>query len=319
MKTNELNIMDLVYTDGIQYASKNEDCNAMIWLKCFQAKTLSKLPNPPVDAVKQIMEEVLRIGLHLATAPGDVLYHVVSVLGKIYYNEALQKVNSGVNEMLAGIGLIEGISRIECEQVPDQLLILPPWMYLARYYSRQGRERFARLAVRNSLQLSLEILSDDDLSNDIWAFIKIGNITSLFLDEKNTATAYAMEAFGFSALKKNQNSLEDGTEKNPDKVERKWLCVSICDSCGWKGENPGGLWVCADCIEINLCNDCREKLHKGEFVKNLCDASHKGFYVDEWDPERLGKVPVGYVPWGDKDITMEDWKNMLREKYLPRT
>jgi hypothetical protein len=279
----------------------------MVYLKCFQAKTLSTLPNPPIDTVKEIMEEVLTIGLHLTISPAYLLYYVGPILGNIYYNELC----SGYDSMRASIDLMRSISRIGCEQVPDQLLIFPPRMYLARYYFRQGSEEAARTAVGNGPQ-------DDDLSNDIWAFIKIYKITALSIDKENTAMTYAMMAFGCTAWEKSQKSLEESSEEIPDKVERRWQCESTCGACGLSGERPGGLWVCADCIEINLCNGCQEKLNTGEFVKNVCDASHQRFFFDEWYPERRDKVPVGYVPWRNKDITMEDWKNVLREKYLPR-
>jgi hypothetical protein len=144
-------------------------------------------------------------------------------------------------------------------------------------------------------------------------------ITALFIDKENTAMTYAMMAFGYTAWEKSQKSLEESPEEIPDKVERRWQCESTCGARGLSGERPGGLWVCADCIEINLCNGCQEKLNTGEFVKNVCDASNQRFFVDEWYPERLDTVSVGYVPLGNKDITMEDWKNALREKYLPRS
>jgi tetratricopeptide (TPR) repeat protein len=317
MNRNELKILDVVYTDGIQYASQNQDYNAMIYLSYFQAKILSSLPNPPVDAVMEILEAALKIGLHLTTNPPHLLYMIGTLLGKIYYNKALLQTSSGHHE--SAIKFLEKISEIRCEQVPDEYLVFPPRMYLVRYYHLQGDDRMARQVARNTLQLALEILSDDDLSNDIWAFLKIGKITVAFLDKKNTATAFAMEALAGTALRKSQKPPEERPRENPDKAGREWECPRKCDSYGYRGENPGGLWACADCIEVNLSTDCRDKLLKGEFMKNVCDPSHNGFYIDEWDTERLKKVPLGYVPWGDQNITMEDWKNVLREKYLPNS
>jgi hypothetical protein len=309
MNTEGLDIVDLMYSDAIQYASKRKDHNAMIHLKYHYAESLLKLPNPPVDTIMHTFESILEIGLELCTNPAFLLYRIGKYLGLIYYEQALQTRSSGGHVMSVAEGLLSKISKIACEQVSEQLLIFSPRMYLVRYFHLQGHEGWARAMSRNTLQLALEILSDDDLSNDILAFFKITNIAIAFSDKEVTASSFAMERLAYAGIL----SISEDREESP---ESSYMFQRGCDVCESK-PRPGGTWVCTDCIDLCMCEVCRARLMDREFVNNFCDPSHRGFLVHEWSDERMEKIPPGHVPWGDKNITIDEWKKVLSDRFLP--
>lgn len=66
-----------------------------------------------------------------------------------------------------------------------------------------------------------------------------------------------------------------GAEDSVDGV--KTLCLT---------KVPGGMGACADCMGLDLCNGCHEKLLEGEFVKisamqaTMTSISRSGTLID---------------------------------------
>jgi hypothetical protein len=164
------------------------------------------------------------------------------------------------------------------------------------------------------VQLALELLSDDDDSNDINALSKLLFAFIPFGDIKNATTALAMMA----------PAEHNGDDENSrDKGEREWgkghfkqffaRCDGDCDHI-WR--TPGDMWLCKDCIDVTLTSDCREKVRSGEYFRNICHPNHEHLYIPKLDPQRMKNLPRGYVPWGDENITMEQWREEIQKEYL---
>ncbi|KAL4756134.1 uncharacterized protein BDW70DRAFT_22189 [Aspergillus foveolatus] len=70
------------------------------------------------------------------------------------------------------------------EEVTLSQLWLPPQLYQARYHHVDGSEVKARLIVRTLVQVALELLSDDDQTNDVEAYGKLVYLHSAWRREE---------------------------------------------------------------------------------------------------------------------------------------
>jgi hypothetical protein len=75
------------------------------------------------------------------------------------------------------------------EEVPQAQLPLPPQLYVARFHHVNGDHAKAREIVRTPVQIALELLSDEDTTNDHQAFAKLLYIFIPLGDKKNTVAA----------------------------------------------------------------------------------------------------------------------------------
>ena len=328
MRSEQLGMLDRLYSEATQLARRSQNWGNVLILRFFHTRGLWKLPNPPIDTIEITLQSVLKFELPRVPINSHFAFFYLyeSILAKIYLRKALEQHDSG-NHGLA-VEYVNKMSEMVPEQIPETNLICPPCFYAVRYYHRQGDSKTARQVIHNALEIALELLSDDDASNDIYAHLKIRYMCTAFGDKDNTATAMAMSMLSEHAYdvgRKAKENRHKETKEAPLDTEigedgnRKFDTdfTQECDcGCDYRSKNPGGVWFCKDCITVVLTSDCRHKLLQGEFMQNVCSRSHDHFYVPEWDINRLKKVPVGYVPWGDEDISMEQWKQILRKEYL---
>ena len=153
--------------------------------------------------------------------------------------------------------------------------------------------------VRSSLQMVMELLSDEDESNDRDAFKKVPPILTAFEDDKNSFTALAMEA---------------------RKHRFRWDMGLSCDGdcrLGW--DLPSEMWICKQCINVRLDIECMVKLKEGRLEKKVCSPHHEFIEVPKWDEDNgdwLVSVPKGMVPWGGQIISLDEWKEKIRNVYI---
>ncbi|KAI8631164.1 hypothetical protein F5Y19DRAFT_425266 [Xylariaceae sp. FL1651] len=100
-----------------------------------------------------------------------------------------------------------------------------------------------------------------------------------------------------------------------------------CDGCGGQWtvmDEP--LYTCADCVgTVQLDHKCHELLMNDQLKKKglVCKKEHKFLEVPSFDEERFKDMPQGCVPLPDSKgnekrwITLDEWKNTLRQLYLP--
>lgn len=115
---------------------------------------------------------------------------------------------------------------------------------------------------------------------------------------------------------------------NGEPFEPTWIIA--CDGCGRRWTvMDAAVWACADCVGTqHLCVDCKPRMDRGELQRSglalglVCKRDHEMMLVPPWDPTLADVLPMDGVPLpepaadGRRWITMNEWKDRLRKKYL---
>ncbi|RAH56627.1 hypothetical protein BO85DRAFT_398810 [Aspergillus piperis CBS 112811] len=187
---------------------------------------------------------------------------------------------------------LEKIEALLPEDVPEAEVSLPPRVYIARYYKKQGNPTEAKRIARNVVQLSLEILSDDDEGNDLPAYNQLLSIFIAFGDIKNILATRALVALHF--------------------MEQKIACDGDCNRVMDITEE---IQWCQDCILVHLDEECRRKLEQNRLPYSTCNASHDLLRIPRME-ESLGNLPEDSVPFGDDWVSFTDWLGHIEKDYV---
>lgn len=228
------------------------------------------------------------------------LNDLIAQLAPLYLQRALTaKENSDMYTVTTNLSKL---SEMLPEGITASQINFPPQLWLARYYILSGEEAKARQMVRSSLQVVIELLSDEHESNDEDAFKQAHFVFTAFGDEKNALTTLAME-----------------TRENRFRFRRDngWDMLLWCDGdCGLRWRLPSEMWICKHCVNVRLDAECLAKLKEGTLARNVCNPHHEFIEVPKWDGEWLDSVPKGMVPWGDQIISLDEWKQEIRNVYI---
>ncbi|CAG7957071.1 unnamed protein product [Penicillium nalgiovense] len=311
--TQQSSFVDLVYETTIQMAEKRADCKLLFLARYYYGATLNAQPNRREDKVIQLWEHALN------DHPLPVLYVGLPVifagLGGLYLQRALvAKTNEDPHSVA---DYLRKISDMVPEEVTQSQLLLPPQLYLARFYHVSGNDAKAREIVRTLVQVALELLSDEDAKNDSQAFGKLLFVFIPLGDKKNVAAALALAALSSSSDDSDDSDDSDNGEE--PEIDIGIPCHGQCKHL-WKV--PSEMWICMNCISVMLEENCLKKLREGKLEHNICHRDHEFLEVPKWDEERMalmmskGEVPWEMVPWGDQNITLDEWVQEIRKEYI---
>lgn len=289
VNTGNFDVLDQIYEDAIQTATKHQKYVVSFTLRQSYARSLSAKVPVPIDDVKNLLEDAARdvpyTNLDLAAAFFLVGYR----LGTIYLGNAKAAREAG-KEDEAGAWLRQ-MADIIPEQVTEDRMRLPLRLFAARYYHLYGNQEAARTSAHNTLKIAMELLSDSDSSNDIFAYTKILYAVIPFEDVDNATTALAMMKLEAASGEFN---------------------ISCSCQCGHTWKAPGDMWWCMDCINLVLTPRCKQD---PKVIQSACHKSHSHFYVPQWDEQKMKKFPKGLVPWKDEIITMDKWRGKITKAY----
>ncbi|KAG8158396.1 hypothetical protein KVR01_011518 [Diaporthe batatas] len=218
--------------------------------------------------------------------------------------------------------------------------------YVVLYFTRSFLLRKDRTraieSVAELLAQSLDMMSNDDQSDDIQCFIQLQAIFSTFNDVQNTCAAWQMVAAAneqqFEARmdtwkfrtgakdgpKYNQSppETEDWAEDHQTPKEPSRDPVVWCDDCGKEYSSPSGIWTCMDESGlVQLDQECYRLLKGGKNYqgKDVCDSSHHLMQIPKFTvKEIMGRMKDGKVRVGECDITLDGWKESIIAEYEVR-
>ena len=283
--------LEMIYEDVIRAARDQEDHKTSFYLGHFYANALAAISPAPIPKVRQVLEDAIkdlvRTDLDLARSFFLIGYR----LGAIYLGEARQ-----AKSPEAAKKSLTKLVNIVPESIMESEMRLPLSLFAARYYTLQGDKKSAQAEAHNTLKVAMELLSDNDPSNDLFAYRKILYATIPFEDEKNVNAALAMM-----------------------KLETNFTMTCSC-GCGETWDTPEDMWFCMDCIRVVLKPQCKDQVvdpTKRDPMKpnSVCHQSHKHFEIGKWDAAKMAKRPEGHVPYNGKFISMEDWRETITDKY----
>ena len=94
-----------------------------------------------------------------------------------------------------------------------------------------------------------------------------------------------------------------------------WL-HSFCDGCGIGWTYVDDIYVCKDCLDVQLEPNCHEKLLNGDLDPTICSKDHDFLYIPPFNQENwrlLVKDDMMVV--GDKIMPRKEWLNDIRKQW----
>lgn len=300
--TEDFAILDIIYEPVIRQAEKADDQETLRIVRYMYGDGLYCEHNRREDKVIELWETTLSNFRTSSDEDDDseFLSKLIAKLAPLYLQKALAaKASLDPNTVANYLSRLSGMLP---EGVAESQLDCPPQLWLARYYHLDGDDTKARQTVRSLLQVVIELLSDEKDWNDMNAFKKAHAVFTALDDDKNALTALAMQT------RESRFRFE---------TDRGWNMHLFCaGGCNRQWDLPSNMWICKDCVNVHLDDDCMTKLKGGQLERNICGRDHDFIKVPEWDGESLASLPKQMVPWGEQIITLDEWKQEIRKAYL---
>jgi hypothetical protein len=260
------------------------------------------------DIVKQ-WETAVEYGKPLVKTTGPIgwpdIYSVIEPLAYIYLERAKTalgkaKAAGKSNDMLTKIAKENTANKYLCsieklKQKTDIWMNISLTCCLARYHTIAGDCQSAKKAVSKAVAASIGILSDDDESNDWFAYLQLGRIMDALQDKTNCKKAW----------ERLENLMPPKTDLS------RWF---LCDECKQGIHLHEGVYVCLEFFQLRFfhsgCYDnsneeksqaTRVELRKDTFIKS--NADDKNDIVPPEEKEKRKK-------------SLECWKTELEKKYV---
>lgn len=112
---------------------------------------------------------------------------------------------------------------------------------------------------------------------------------------------------------------EDGEGQPPPSLEGP--LGNTCDgNCNKEWAYADDIYVCKDCIDVQFCAVCVDKLRAGTLERQICGRDHAFLHVPRWTDiaaadKAAGRVPDGFMRVGDEVLAIKDWINGIRVKW----
>lgn len=292
--TKKLGIVDTAYKASIQRGEKRNDHKALLMARFYYGAVLNEQPIRQEEKVIHLWEAALWDDFPSSGMdPDNILPIIYARLGSIYLQRALvARAKADQDSVMDYLGSISGMVP---EEVTQSRLLIPPQLYLARFHHVDGNDTKAQQIVRTLVQIALELLSDGDEDHDLDAFIPLD-------DTKNALAALGLIGLG------NRSDNGQGLVYDMD--------IPCDGECKYIWKMPSELWICKNCIGINLEENCLKKLQECKLERNICNPDHDFLKAPRWDGQRMDSLPKGMVPWGDQNITLDEWKQVIRKAYV---
>ncbi|KAJ5202862.1 NACHT and TPR domain protein [Penicillium cf. viridicatum] len=190
-------------------------------------------------------------------------------------------------------------------------------VYLGIYYRLRGQDERAQALFRPSLQRSVQILCDDNPTNDDLSALRY--ILMRAGDFKNVVSiAYRSEQDGSESWYTccgpcrrkvpTRNVVSIAYRSEQDGSESWYTC---CGPCRRKVPTRNGFSICRICLE-ELCPDC-VKLGEGVMPKKRCNSQHVEYLISI--PPQIEEISGGGMLVDSKEMEFKTWLNQLKKEW----
>jgi tetratricopeptide (TPR) repeat protein len=181
------------------------------------------------------------------------------------------------------------------------------------------RRRFGVLAQ----VLTVYGLQDDAVA--AWQALKPRGIKNTAPDYKSDATAplVAGDEMGpdhpsaiDASPATSKAQLANDSSSPPDSISEAYVSGYVCDSCSrvWT-HMLTECWACQNCLCLQLCTPCHEKLLADNIDPLVCNPKHEFIYLPKFDEEQWSSVPDDMILVGGKLMAREQWLSSFRERF----
>lgn len=273
-RTERIDLVGAIYEAAISRLDNTEAYSQLSNIRCAYGETLYGIRDRRAEAIKQweqaIQQDLPRGNDH------HILQDLISKLAPIYVDRARREDDPTAH--------LEQLRSLVPDSVSDTASFVDPQIYLARYWYSRGNHVEAKQMVREILQQAIDLLSDEDVGNDAFAFQRLISVFVPLGDQKNTDVCVRMLARIGGMI--------------------------MCDGdCGESWNFGDAMWWCRDCVNVNFNGACYQKLCRGEFNFTACHRGHEFFYMKVDEEMAKGEDPktAGFD---------QNWIEGIRREYL---
>jgi tetratricopeptide (TPR) repeat protein len=287
LRTQHFSLIEDTYERAIDLLLEFQDRATLCYVRFYYVTTMYALRDRQSKAIAQ-WEQVLKEDIPQSHSY-SALPMLLGKLGPLY----LHKAKTSGDDMDAASSYLRELESLLPDGVRENDALLPPRIYLARYYQTQSDGLRAKQNTREIVKQALEPLSDDDEDINIYAYLNSLTVFVPLGEVGNTLASLAMMAIITS-----------------DKIR-----IHCDGGCGNSWSYLGEMLWCRDCINFQFDEECYRKLDDGTLPFTVCDKSHDFFHV----PKRgldTQDIPTGRVPFGEAVNSLEEWMRGIRRIYV---
>jgi tetratricopeptide (TPR) repeat protein len=182
---------------------------------------------------------------------------------------------------------------------------IDPKLILGRYFHLIQQKDEAMASVRAHVKIALDLLSDDDPTNDWQGYLKLATVLTYMDDDTNAQAAWSL-------IRPDGEPVAEGG----DTATCRGPLMKTCNgNCGHTWTFADAIYVCRDCLDVQFDKKCWELLTTQKAIFHVCHHTHKFLYVPEWKADEQGKVEPGMVKVGDNIVPIEEWLSGIRETW----
>lgn len=223
---------------------------------------------------------------------------------------------------------------------------------LASLYSTHGQQQEAHEILLPIVQEAFGLLSDDDPSNDYWAYCILWDALLHEGDYLNALSAFSLvgpperhikpdktvdteieSSQNEEDIKTTQENSQNGLDLPKNEFDDEingWYCNGTCETWNqWTWSST--YWACKICPDCGFCQECFTKFRSGTLKVRLCSQDHEWILTPSWRSElqATGKDKVrmgGTLPppdgplqdgrrIGGEIVPVEEWLDSIRKKW----
>jgi hypothetical protein len=109
---------------------------------------------------------------------------------------------------------------------------------------------------------------------------------------------------------------DESAEGKKDRDDLTGNISFFCDGCcGRRWTYADDIWVCRDCLCVQLDTGCLEKLRRGELPITICHPKHEHLHVPPFDEHAWKGISPADLRVGSKIISRDVWLATLKQEW----
>jgi hypothetical protein len=112
------------------------------------------------------------------------------------------------------------------------------------------------------------------------------------------------------------NSHDESAEVDQDSDDLTSSLGLGCDGrCGRRWDYADDLWVCRDCLRVQLDPECFEKLRRSELPITICHPKHEYLHVPPFNLNAWKAMNPADLQVGSEVVSRDAWLSMLEQEW----
>lgn len=155
------------------------------------------------------------------------------------------------------------------------------------------------------------LVKEDDGSKDSHTLPTTDSILS-----DSTEPAATAGATEHSYSSDEDDSPDKSDEDKEDSDDHSRGIAFFCDGdCGRSWEYADDIWICRDCLCVQLDTSCLEKLRRSELPITICDPKHEHLHVPPFDKLAWKSIGSDDLKVGSDVMSRDAWLAMLEQEW----